>query len=123
MNASAEDCLPDSELVAPDEHTCCYRNTYDCSALCRTLLTLAHHQDAQARLHEEIHPAMDEHGELDYDALSNLSYLDAVCRETLRWYPLVITVTRTAREDIVLPFSCPFKENDGKYMHDVLDAE
>jgi cytochrome P450 len=47
-------------------------------------LTLAHHQDAQDRLREEIQQAMAEFGELDYEALGNLSFLDAVCRETLR---------------------------------------
>lgn len=83
-------------------------------------MTLSHHQDAQERLREEIQQATAELSELDYDALSSLPYLDAVCRETLRLYPPVTFVTRTAREDIILPFSRPVKGNDGKDMHEVL---
>lgn len=83
-------------------------------------MTLAHHQDAQDRLGEEIQLAMAELGELDYDALANLPYLDAVCRETLHLYPPVTTVARTAADNIVLPFSRPVKGNDGTYMHEVL---
>lgn len=44
---------------------------------------------------EEIQQAMAKLGELDYDALANLPYLDAVCRETLRLYPPVTMVART----------------------------
>jgi cytochrome P450 len=120
MDASAEDCLPDSELVA-QMSTLVFAATHTTAgALCRTLLTLAHHQDAQDRLCEEIQQAMAELGELDYDALANLPYLDAVCRETLRLYPPVTTVARTATDNIVLPFSRPVKGNDGTYMREVL---
>ncbi|KIK37049.1 hypothetical protein CY34DRAFT_93378 [Suillus luteus UH-Slu-Lm8-n1] len=120
MDASAEDRLPDSELVA-QMSTLIFTATHTTSgALCRTLLTLAHYQDAQDRLREEIQQAMAEFGELDYEALGNLSFLDAVCRETLRLYPPVATVTRTALNDIVLPFSRPIKGNDGTYMREVL---
>ncbi|KAG2151003.1 cytochrome P450 [Suillus bovinus] len=120
MDASAEDSLPDSELVA-QMSTLLFAATHTtASALCRTLLTLAQHQDAQYRLCEEIQQAMTELGELDYDALVNLPYLDAVCRETLRLYPPVTTATRTASDDIVLPFSHPVKGNDGTYMHEIL---
>ncbi|KAG0706187.1 cytochrome P450 [Suillus ampliporus] len=120
MNASVEDRLPDSELVA-QMSTLVFTATHTTAgAMCRTLFTLARHQDAQGRLREEIQQAMAEHGELDYDTLSNLPYLDAVCRETLRLYPPVATATRTAREDIVLPFSRPVKGKDGKDMHEVL---
>ncbi|KAG1842383.1 cytochrome P450 [Suillus subalutaceus] len=120
MNTSAEDRLPDSELVA-QMSTLVFTATHTTSgALCRTLLTLAHHRDAQDRLGEEIQHAMAELGELDYDALANLPYLDAVCRETLRLYPPVTTVARTATDNIILPFSRPIKGNDGIYMREVL---
>ena len=42
----------------------------------------------KARLREEIVTARrDADGELDYDTLMGLPYLDAVCRETLRVFP------------------------------------
>lgn len=120
MNASVEDRLPDSELVA-QMSTLVFAATHTTSgALCRTLLTLAHHQDAQDRLGEEIRQAMTQLGVLDYDTLVNLPYLDAVYRETLRLYPPVTTVTRTAGDNIVIPFSRPIKGNDGTYMREVL---
>lgn len=45
---------------------------------------LAHHQDAQDKLREELQQVMAKHGKFDYDMLANLHYVDAVCRETLR---------------------------------------
>ncbi|KAG2130367.1 cytochrome P450 [Suillus clintonianus] len=120
MDASAEDRLPDSELVA-QMSTLVFAATHTTAgALCRTLLTLAHQQDAQDRLRKEIQQVMAEPSELDYDALANLPYLDAVCRETLRLYPPATFAMRVAREDIVLPFSRPVKGNDGTYMREVL---
>jgi cytochrome P450 len=53
-------------------------------ALCRFLWLLAKHQDVQDRLRKEIKEAREQYGELNYDQLMGLPYLDAVCRETLR---------------------------------------
>jgi cytochrome P450 len=49
-----------------------------------TLFLLAQHPEAQERLRQEVQEARSLHGDLDYDTLINLPYLDAVCRETLR---------------------------------------
>ena len=55
------------------------------NALARTLDLLAEHTDVQDKLRAEILEAIREHGsELPYDVLTELPYLDAVCRETLR---------------------------------------
>ena len=55
------------------------------NALARTLDLLAKHQDVQDRLRAEILEAIHEHGpHLPHDVLTELPYLDAVCRETLR---------------------------------------
>ena len=51
--------------------------------------------DVQDRLREEISAARAEHGDLDYDTLVGLPYLDAVCRETLRVFPPVSQIART----------------------------
>ena len=54
-------------------------------ALAHTLLLLSTHQDVQGKLRQEIVDARSRHpGNLGYDELSALPYLDAVCRETLR---------------------------------------
>lgn len=39
--------------------------------------------------------ARKEHGDLDYDALMGLPFLDAVCRETLRVFPPLSSISRT----------------------------
>ena len=53
------------------------------NALSRTLHLLALHQDVQKKMREEIMTAS-EGGDLGYDDLVSLPYMDAVCRETLR---------------------------------------
>lgn len=44
---------------------------------------LAAHSEVQTKLRKELKVAR-ANGELSYDALVSLPYLDAVCRETLR---------------------------------------
>ena len=48
---------------------------------------LALNPAVQAKLRYEVTLARSELGDMDYDALMNLPYLDAVCRETLRVFP------------------------------------
>ena len=60
----------------------------------RILSVLAQNPDEQTKLREEVTTARKEHGDLDYDKLQSLPYLDAVCRETLRVYPPGSSVTR-----------------------------
>jgi len=54
-------------------------------ALARILFLLSIHQDVQNKLRQEITEAR-KSGDLSYDELVALPYLDAVCRETLRVY-------------------------------------
>jgi cytochrome P450 len=49
----------------------------------RALQELARHPEIQTRLRDEVTKAV-VHGDMDYDALCNLPFLEAVCRETLR---------------------------------------
>jgi cytochrome P450 len=59
------------------------------SALARLLYLMAIHQDVQDKLRAEIKEAKElEGGELPYDKIVSLPYLDAICRETLRLYVL-----------------------------------
>jgi len=55
------------------------------AALGRILFLLSIHQDVQNKLRQEITEAR-KSGDLSYDELVALPYLDAVCRETLRMY-------------------------------------
>jgi len=56
------------------------------SALSRIFWLLANHQDVQDKLRFEIREARTDSGlgDLPYDELVNLPYLEAICRETLR---------------------------------------
>lgn len=54
------------------------------TALCHILDVLAQHPEAQERLRKEIVVARTEKGDLDYDELVALPYLDAIIRETFR---------------------------------------
>ena len=65
------------------------------NATTRILDQLAKRPDYQARLREEVTSARREHGDLDYDMLMSLPFLDAVCRETLRIYGPVSQLNRT----------------------------
>jgi len=65
----------------------------------RTLFLLAQHQDIQEKLRLEITEARIKHGDLAYDELASLQYLDAVCRETLRLHPPFSYLIRTCDLD------------------------
>ena len=54
------------------------------NALARIIYLLSTHQDVQSKLRQEIVDARSRHGNLGYDEIVALPYLDAVCRETLR---------------------------------------
>ncbi|KAF8956301.1 cytochrome P450 [Flammula alnicola] len=86
------------------------------SALTRLLYLLATHQDVQDKLRKEIKEAKEvEGGDLPYDKLVSLPYLDAICRETLRLYVLSFP----ARQDVVLPLSNPIKGLDGQEIQEI----
>ena len=57
------------------------------NALAVMLQLLAEHPDVQEKLRREI-LEVSKGEDLEHDALNSLTYLDAVCRETLRLYAL-----------------------------------
>ncbi|KAJ7475738.1 cytochrome P450 [Mycena latifolia] len=89
------------------------------SALSRTLHLLAQHQDVQEKLRQELRSAQKDGIDPSYDDLVSLEYLDAICRETLRLYPPVSVMTRTARKDVVLTTSAPITTVDGATTTDI----
>lgn len=85
MAEEAGDRLSDEELIAQVRSFVFAATDTTSNVLCRILHTLAEHPAAQAKLREEIQAAKRAHGaEVPFDALNDLAYLDAVCRETLR---------------------------------------
>ncbi|KAJ3855140.1 cytochrome P450 [Lentinula lateritia] len=92
MKANDEDKLEEAEIIAQ-------------SAMSRILHLLALHPEVQDKMRQEIIAAQKERqgGQLSYDELVGLPYLDAVCRETLR----------LSTEDAIIPLSRPMRGADG----------
>ncbi|EAA07732.1 AGAP002865-PA [Anopheles gambiae str. PEST] len=68
------------------------------------LYELAKNPDIQERLREEINRAIAENGgEVTYDVVMNIKYLDNVIDETLRKYPPVESLTRVPSVDYLIP--------------------
>lgn len=117
LNAAADpnDKLTEDEIIAQLSILVLTAQDTTSGALARTLSLLAHHTDAQERLRQEIYGAKEEHGEeLAYDALLNLPWLDAICRETLRVHTTAPMFPRVAKKDTVLPLLWPFTGTNGQ---------
>ncbi|KAF5313993.1 hypothetical protein D9611_006969 [Ephemerocybe angulata] len=120
MNASEEDRLPDSELLAQISTLTFAAMDTTSNALARIFDLLSQNPDIQNKVREEVTNAYEEHGEqLDYETVTALPWLDAVCRETLRVYPPVPTLGRHARKDIMLPLSEPILSKEGKEISEI----
>ena len=67
---------------------------------------LALHQDIQDRLRAEIEEVIEKHGgEVTYDAIMEMKYLDMVFNETVRRHPIVDNQNRRAVKDFKIPNS------------------
>jgi cytochrome P450 len=117
-NASAEekDRLPEEELLGQMNTLIFAAHDTTSSALSRILQVLALHPDEQAKLRAEVTEARAEAGDLPYDSLEALPFLDAVVRETLRVYAPITFFSRTTRKDIVLPLGSPVVSTTGKVI-------
>ncbi|KAF9479975.1 cytochrome P450 [Pholiota conissans] len=120
MTASKEEGLTREELLGQMTALIFAAMDTTSSALARILYLLATNQDVQDKLRKEIAEARENaSGELSYDELVSLPYLDSICRETLRLHPPVPIVRRSTAEDTVLPLSTPIIGVDGKEMHEI----
>ncbi|KAF8955779.1 cytochrome P450 [Flammula alnicola] len=123
MTASKEESLTRDELLGQMSTLIFAAMDTTSSALTRLLYLLAMHQDVQDKLRKEIKEAKEaEGGDLPYDKLVSLPYLDAICRETLRLYVLSFPFpdsNEQALQDIVLPLSNSIKGVDGQEIHEI----
>ncbi|KAI0324489.1 cytochrome P450 [Cubamyces sp. BRFM 1775] len=116
--ASAQDKLPDNQLVAQISTLLFAATDSTSNALAKILHVLCERPDAQQGLRDEILAASDGN-DLPYDAIDTLPYLDAICKETLRLYPLTPIGHRQAYRDTTLPFSKPVRGTDGSLLESV----
>ncbi|KAL0958366.1 hypothetical protein HGRIS_000507 [Hohenbuehelia grisea] len=120
MQASEENRLTDVELLGQVSTLMFAAMDTTSGALARTLQLLAEHPTVQDTLRDEILEAKKaSDGDIPYDELVSLPYLDAVCRETLRRYPPISIQSRTTRKDTVMPLSEPITGVDGRPIHEI----
>ncbi|KAJ7170583.1 cytochrome P450 [Mycena crocata] len=112
-DASSADKLSEEEILGQLNTLVFAATDTTSSALSRTLHLLVEHPEVQEKLRREIRSAQTDGVDLSYDRLVSLEYLDAICRETLRLYPPVSMLQRTARKDVVLTTSTPITTLDG----------
>ncbi|KAM5538786.1 hypothetical protein V8D89_007508 [Ganoderma adspersum] len=114
MEASSEDTLSDDQLLGQISSILFAAMDTTSNATSRILHLMAQHPNVQEKLRREVVQARAAAGgDLDYDQLHALPYLDAVCRETLRLYPPAPQTFRGTMQDAVLPLSQPIRGTDG----------
>ncbi|KAK7466380.1 hypothetical protein VKT23_005103 [Stygiomarasmius scandens] len=112
MSAS-EDKLDEKEVIAQISTLTFAAMDTTSNALSRILDLLSTHPDVQGKLRKELLEARRTDEELSYDALVELPFLDAICRETLRLFPPILTMGRITTRDTVIPLSKPITGLDG----------
>ncbi|KYQ60379.1 Cytochrome P450 9e2 [Trachymyrmex zeteki] len=69
---------------------------------------IAANPDVQTKLQQEIDNILEEsHGEVSYEAINQLEYLDAVINEALRLYPPIPVLERVCEKTFELPSALP----------------
>ncbi|KAF7327570.1 Rint-1 family protein [Mycena kentingensis (nom. inval.)] len=118
-NASDSDRLSESEILGQLNVLVFAATDTTSSALSRALHLLSERQDIQDKLRAELKEALENEQELTYEQLTNLPYLDAITRETLRLYPPVASMNRVAKKDAVLTLMTPITLADGTVTTEV----
>ncbi|KAH9852304.1 cytochrome P450 [Lenzites betulinus] len=119
--AAEEDKMPEEELIGQMSTLTFAAMDTTSNALSLTLWRLAQNPGVQDKLRREILAAKEAStsGEIDYDELVALPFLDAVCRESLRLHVPAPLRFRETAQDIVLPLSEPVRGRDGRLMHEL----
>ncbi|KAH9941595.1 cytochrome P450 [Epithele typhae] len=116
MKASDRDQLPDDQLLGQMSSILFAGMDTTSNALSRVLDLLSKNLDVQEKLRHEVLGAR-ANGPLDFDQIHALSYLDAICKETLRLYPPAPQTFRgvppSAMKDAILPLSRPLQTTNG----------
>ncbi|XP_076684084.1 putative cytochrome P450 6a14 [Andrena cerasifolii] len=74
------------------------------------LYELAKHKDVQDKVRNEIQAVIEEHGDLTYNAVNDMTYLHKVISETMRKYPAIVLLNRICTKETKLEntnFSIP----------------
>ncbi|KAI9059397.1 cytochrome P450 [Trametes sanguinea] len=119
--ASEEDMLPEEELISQLSILVFVATDTSSNALTLILERLAENPDVQDKSRGEILAAKSqrEDGQIPFDELMSLPYLEAVVRETLRISAPAPLRLREAREHTVLPLSKPIQGKDGSMIESI----
>lgn len=87
--------------------------------LAQTLLLLGRNQEAQKKLRAEIMENLNENGEMDFDVMNDLPYMDQCVQETLRLFPTVSHLIKICTKDfgIELKNGNTVTIDKGTHMH------
>ncbi|CAG2117959.1 unnamed protein product, partial [Medioppia subpectinata] len=98
-NLTSIKCLTEDEVLAQgfSFFAAGFETTSSTLAFCSYELAL--NPDVQQKLYEEVMASVDTNGEIDYEVLTKLPFLDAVITETLRLHSTALKLTRKAAED------------------------
>ncbi|KAH8293470.1 hypothetical protein KR054_000708 [Drosophila jambulina] len=80
-----------------------YETTASTSAF--TLYELTQHPEVMAKAQEDVRQAIEKNGGLNYDAISDMKYLEACVLETARKYPALPLLNRICTQDYPVPDS------------------
>lgn len=96
---------PTDELLAAQAFFYYIAGVEPCAiAMFWTLVELGLNPDIKEKLRNEIDEAFSKtNGELDYDTIFGMEYLDKVLNESMRKYPPIATLSRGCTQDTVLP--------------------
>ncbi|KAH8248903.1 hypothetical protein KR032_004110 [Drosophila birchii] len=70
-----------------------------------TLYELTQHPEVMIKAQEDVRQAIEQHGGLTYDAISDMKYLEACVMETARKYPALPILNRICTQDYPVPDS------------------
>ncbi|RPD75378.1 cytochrome P450 [Lentinus tigrinus ALCF2SS1-7] len=116
--SSGPDAMSEDDLIGHMSLLLLAATDTTSTSITRAIEVLAHRPDAQAKLRQELLDATTRTGrtlaDFDYDAYTDLPYLEAVVRETIRMYPSFYISPRVAEQDTVLPLGTPIEGTDGR---------
>ncbi|KAK9754463.1 Cytochrome P450 [Popillia japonica] len=100
-----ESNLGDSEIVALATQFLLAGYESSNTTISLALYELALNKCIQTKLREEILSNLDAEGDISYDSVNTMEYLDKIVHETLRKYPVFPAIGRTCTKDYKIPNS------------------
>lgn len=82
------------------------------------LYELSQNLNLQQKLRDEVDRVLKEHGEITYDGLAEMHFMDKVISETLRKYPAVPVLFRECTKEYTIPAADKTESNENNWEHE-----